>query len=71
MEPLPSDRIHEKQPYEIHDNCFDYVQNKLQPSPEMEVAIHSCAFENGVKYEDVLEVMAIVLRDRLLQNHEE
>ena len=71
MEPFPSDRIHEKQPYEIHDICFDYVQNKLQPSPEMKVAIRSCAYENGVKYDDVLEVMAIELRDRLLQHREE
>ena len=71
MEPIPSDQIHGKQPYEIHDICFDYVHDKLQPSPEMEVAIRSCAYENGVKYRDVLEVMAIELRDRLLQNHEE
>ena len=71
MEPIPSDQIHGKQPYEIHDICFDYVHDKLQPSSEMEVAIRSCAYENGVKYGDVLEVMAIVLRDRLLQNHEE
>ena len=71
MEPILSDRVHEKQPYEIHDICFDYVQDELQPSPEMEVAIRSCAYENGVKYDDVLEVMAIELRDRLLQSHEE
>ena len=71
IEPLLRDRIHEKQPYEIHDICFEYIHGELDPSPEMEAAIRLCAYENGVKREDVLEVMAIELRDRLLPKQEE
>ena len=71
VEPLLRGRIHEKQPYEIHDICFEYVHGELDPSPEMEAAIRSCAYEKGVKREDVLQVMAIELRDRLLPKREE
>ena len=71
LEPLPSDRIHKKQPFEIHGICFEYIYNELIPSSEMDAAIRFCAYENGVKYNDVLEVIAIELRDRLLPKHEE
>ena len=70
IEPLLSDRIHGKQPYEIHDICFEYISGELNPSPEMDAVIRLCAYENGVKREDVLEVMAIELRDRLLSKQE-
>ena len=71
IETLLRDRVHEKQPYEIHDICFEYVHGELNPSSEMEAVIRLCAYENGVKREDVLEVMAIELRDRLLPKREE
>ena len=70
IEPLLRDRIHGKQPYEIHDICFEYIHGELDPSPEMEGVIRLCAYENGVKRQDVLEVMAIELRDRLLPKQE-
>ncbi len=70
IEPLLSDRVHGKLPYQIHDVCFEYVDSELEPSPEMEAVIRSCAYENGVKREDILEVMAIELRDRLLPEQE-
>ena len=70
IEPLLSDRIHGMLPYQIHDACFEYIDGELEPSPEMEAVIRSCAYENGVKREDVLEVMAIELRDRLLLEQE-
>lgn len=57
-------------PHQIHDACFEYVDGELKPSSEMEAVIRSCAYENGVKREDVLEVMAIELRDRLLPEQE-
>ena len=41
IEPLLRDRIHGKQPYEIHDICFEYVDGELDPSPEMEAARRS------------------------------
>lgn len=58
-----------KQPYEIHDICFNYI-HKMKLSPEMDDVIRSCVYENGVKRDDVLEVMAIELRDRLLPEQE-
>ena len=71
VEPLLRDRVHGKQPYEIHDICFEYTHDEWDPSPEMEGVIRLCAYENGVKRQDVLEVMAIELRDRLLPKQHE
>ena len=70
IEPILSNRIHGMLPYQIHDACFEYIAGELELSPEMEAVIRSCAYENGVKREDVLEVMAIELRDRLLPEQE-
>ena len=71
IEPLLRDRIDGKQPYEIHDICFEYIHGELHPSPEIDVVIRLCAYENGVTRQAVLEVMAIELRDRLLPKQEE
>ena len=56
-----------KQPYEIQDICFDYVRDKLEPSVEQESKIKACAYESGIDKQQVLDVLAIELRDKLLE----
>ena len=65
-EPLLRDRAKGKRPDEIQDLCFEYVRHEYEPSPEMEVEIKVAAYENGIDTYQVLDVLAVVLRDRLL-----
>ena len=53
-----------KEPYEIQDLCYAYVKERL--SEEMERAVRRCAYRCGVKWKRLLDVLAVVLRDELL-----
>ena len=53
-----------KEPYEIQDLCYAYVKERL--SEEMERAVRRCAYRRGVKWKRFLDVLAVVLRDELL-----
>ena len=51
-----------KSPYEIQSQCFDFVeQSELEQS--MRKAVLDCAYENGISEDQVLDVLAIELRD--------
>ena len=52
--------------YEIQELCFDYIKRKYQPPLDVDERIKTCAYENGISTHDVLEVVAILLRDELL-----
>ena len=56
-----------KSPYEIQEFCFQYAQ-ELVPTPEQRLALHRTAYDNGVETLTVRRVLAIVLRDKLLQH---
>ena len=58
--------------YEIHEFCFEYVANDLDPSDDEQVAMRRTAYEKGAEMEQIQRVLAIELRDRLLTmtNHE-
>ena len=54
-----------KSPYEIQSQCFDFVeQAELEQS--MRKAVLDCAYENGISEDQVLDVLAIELRDIVL-----
>ena len=55
-----------KRPDEIQALCFEFVKHEYTPDPELDVAIKVAAYENGIDTDQVLDVLAIVLRDRLL-----
>ena len=55
-----------KLPYEIQEMAIAYVREKWTPSNDVNRGIMSAAYENGLKREQVLDVIAIELRDRLL-----
>ena len=56
-----------KSAYEIQESCFEYVRS-LSPDEAQDAAIKDCAFENGIEVRDVLDVLAVELRDRLLSD---
>ena len=60
------DRARGKKPYQIHEMCFNYIKNDFDPPVEVVDAIGECAYEHGVKREQVLNVLAVELRDTLL-----
>ena len=59
------DSLREKSAYEIQSYCFDFVED-VELEHSMRRAILGCAYENGVTEDEVLEVLAIELRDRVL-----
>ena len=56
-----------KLPYEIQEMAMAHVKETWTPSEEVDRRIKSVAYENGLKREQVLDVIAIELRDKLLQ----
>ena len=62
-----ADRAQDKQPYEIQEFCFDYIKKEFSPAAELEARIGMCAYENGIDRDEVLNVLAIELRDVLME----
>ena len=60
------ERARGRKPYQIQEMCFDYVKNDYDPPVEVVDAIGECAYEHGVKRDQVLNVLAVELRDKLL-----
>ena len=59
-------------PYEIQQLCFKYVQNELvtelrETSPEQFQEISLMAYKHGIPREDVLQIVGVLLRDRILE----
>lgn len=68
--PALAKRVHGKQPPEIQELCFTYVTDEFTPDEIMEARISTAAYENGIERGQVLRVLVIELRDRLLdQRH--
>ena len=61
-----SERVRDKQPYEIQEICFEHVRKEFEPEGDLDSKIGMAAYENGIKRDEVLDVLAIELRDALL-----
>ena len=59
-------RAEGKLPYDIQDLCFDFIRDEYKPSDEIEKNIKQCAYENGIDRAEVLDVLAIELRNEVL-----
>lgn len=65
-------RVSGMQPYEVQELCFEYIHgNEFTLSDDIEALVLQCAFDNGINRKQVLDVIAIELRDRLLPRQEE
>lgn len=59
-------RAFDKEPYDVQNLCFEYVRNEYKPSKADDDLLKECAFENGIDIQQVLDVLALVLRDMIL-----
>ena len=57
-----------KDSYEIQIFCFQYVEETAEYSDEEQRAIHDSAYKLGIKASDVRRVLAVELRDKLLEH---
>lgn len=62
--------VQEMEDYEVHEYCFDRVRTP-QFTGNMKGAIRKIAYEHGISTEDIYDVLAIVLRDVILERREE
>ena len=66
LAPLLQAQIEGKTPYEIQERCFDYVRHEYEPPEDVETRVKTCAYDHGIKRGQVLDVLAVELRDKLL-----
>ena len=59
-------RVAGMQSYEIQEFCFTYIKDEYEPTEDGKGLILQCAFDNGIDRDEVLKVIAVELRDRLL-----
>ena len=59
------DQVIGKRPDQVQQLCFDYIFNDFRPSEQLETAISVSGYEHGINKEQVLSVLAVVLRDKL------
>lgn len=52
--------------YQIQELSLKFFLEDYRPSESIETLIQECAFDNGIDREQVLRVLVVVLRDRLL-----
>ena len=55
-----------KHAYDIQELSFNFVRDEYEPSAGIDARIKQCAFENGIDRDEVLDVLAIELRDKLI-----
>lgn len=52
--------------YEVFERCVRFVKNKFEFDERQEVELRKVAYQHGIEYERVLDVLVIELRDELL-----
>lgn len=60
-------RAQGKEPFEVHQLCIDFV-DELEYTPDQQRLLNRVAFEHGLAASQLPEVLAIVLRDKLLES---
>ena len=60
--------VKDKSPYEIQEFCINYVKSKksIWTSNQL-LEFGNCAYENGIPLDQVFDVIAVELRDNLLE----
>ena len=61
------DFVSQKSSYEIQEYCINLMTVQYSPSSAMDVKIYDCAFKYGMTRRQVLEILAIALRDKMLE----
>ena len=61
------ERVINKPPYDVQEFSFNYVRGEFKPTEEQESALRQCAYEHGIEKNIALDVLALELRDKLLE----
>ena len=62
-----SESLQDKSHYDIQERCAEFINSEFKPSPIQDKIIRECAYEHGVKIEQVKNVIAIELRDAVIE----
>ena len=65
--PTLRERAGGKLPYDIQELCFDFIRDEYKPVEDIEKKIKQCAYDNGISRADVMDVLAVELRDEILR----
>ncbi|MCY3986732.1 MAG: hypothetical protein OXF23_06830 [Candidatus Dadabacteria bacterium] len=57
-----------KHPYEIEEFSFQYMRGNPRLSEDMKQKVKETAYEKGITQRDVLDVLALELRDEIIAN---
>ena len=65
--------IHEtenKNSYQIQERCFEYAENEFlkHATPDLISKLHDIAFDNGLNMTQLMRIVGIVFRDRVLES---
>lgn len=66
-------KVKDKSPYEVQQFCLDYVKQTdrskrfVNWTPDQVLKFSDCAYDNGIPIEQVLDVIGIELRDKLIE----
>ena len=71
MVPDLVERTKGKQPFEVQAICRGYIYDEFKPDDERDAMIQTCAYDNGLEANQVLDVLVVELRDRLLVENEQ
>lgn len=55
-----------KSAYDVQEFCIAYMRSEYRPTASEDDLFKKCAFDHGIKLDQVLAVCAVELRDRLL-----
>ena len=65
MEVRDVDEFVDMQPYDVQAKCFDYVGKLDMPVDRLNV-VKTCAYKNGIDIQQVLDVLALEMRNVLM-----
>ena len=65
--PSLCERANGKLPYDIQELCFDFIRDEYKPVEDIEKKIKQCAYDNGISRADVMDVLAVELRDEIIR----
>ena len=68
--PELSERAKGKNPYDVQELCFKFIRGEYKPDDALNERMKDCAYEHGIVIDEVHDVLAILLRDAILERHE-
>ena len=60
------ERVVGKAAYRIQNFAFEYARDEYEPDEGFEILLEEVAYQKGISKEEVLDVLAIALRDELV-----